>query len=96
MMKARQAAQSAKSTVAQSVPGYGLIAAVVSQLDGVTWWHALIIPALPVLDAVVTYLHRLKVPHVDSVGKYIAAVERAAAHGQEADLATDVDRGEAE
>ena len=95
-MNKQAAVKSAKSTVAQSVPGYGLIAAVVSQLDGVTWWHALIIPALPLLDALVTYLHRLRVPHVKSVGAYIDAVEQAAKTAGDDDLATDVDRAEGE
>ena len=86
------AVKSAKSTAAQSVPGYAVMAAVIGQLDGLSWWH-LAVAALPVIDALVTWLHRMKVPHIGTVGAYIEAVEEIAAEPSD-DVATDVDQAE--
>lgn len=97
-MKTPKAAalKSAGNTAAQSVPGYGLVAAVISMIDGTTWWHALVIPALPLLDALITYLHRMKVPHIDTVASYVQAVETASYQtpGDGPDSSRDVDRAE--
>ena len=84
---------SAKATVGQSLPGYGIMAAGIAALEGFHWMH-LVLAGIPAIDALVTYLRRLKVPYAGTVAEYLDAVENIVATDGDGDLTTDVDRAE--
>lgn len=74
--------KSARNTVAQSLPGYGLLAGVLTQIEGTAWYHYLVVVAIPVLDALVTGLSKAGVKRVGNVevqtlDRYLSEVEKA-------------------